>query len=322
METKFPKAVPPPAGVPAKMVYSVKKHSDAVLSLAFSVDRRIMAAGGRDGTACLWNIETGKPVERATIRAGSDRLTSLAFSPNNKHLAIGTSAGQISVQDVSEKTPQMVKLLRGTGSIDALAFSPDGRFLAGAGQDCQLRVWDLRKGSGAVPRAILPGHTKPVRTVAFGPDGRTLATGSQDATARLWTLLGLCANQRVSLPHRGEVNSVLFSTDGKTLLSAGADHVIWMWDCDATKPTALSSLSGFTGTTRMAVYSSDGNSVLSVGAACDVVEWNLRNGQPKAAWQLPANVVACVAMTPDSRYLGRGLENGGVEVFRVAEKRT
>jgi hypothetical protein len=39
-------------------------------------------------------------------------------------------------------------------------------------------------------------------------------------------------------------------------------------------------------------------------------------------WELPAGRALSVALTPDGRYLARGMADGTVEVFRVAEKRS
>ena len=61
--------------------------------------------------------------------------------------------------------------------------SPDGRWLASAGGDRTVRLWDADDGEQVQE---LGTHGDVVYTAAYSPDGRVLATGSRDRTVRLW----------------------------------------------------------------------------------------------------------------------------------------
>ena len=71
-----------------------------------------------------------------------------------------------------------------------MAFSPDaeGRWIASAGEDSTVKVWDSH--TGKLLRSFR-GHTGLVSSVAFSPDGLCLVSGSRDTTIKVWDLTPL-----------------------------------------------------------------------------------------------------------------------------------
>ncbi|MCB0083411.1 MAG: hypothetical protein KDE47_20860, partial [Caldilineaceae bacterium] len=135
-------------------------------------------------------------------------VTAVAFSPDNRLLAAGTSDGNVHLWRMSDG--QLAGICRGNGRwVWSLAFSPDGQLLTSGHADKVVRLWDISDiYTTAMPHlltAILlktfSGHEDAVFAVSFSPDGKLIASGSGDGTMRLWhvgegTLLQTLAEHR------------------------------------------------------------------------------------------------------------------------------
>jgi WD40 repeat protein len=111
-----------------------------------------------------------------TLTGHLDLVNSVAFSPDGKSLASGSSDGTIKLWDVAHGT--LSQTLTGhSGSVFSVAFSPDGKSLASGCSD-GIELWGLATGTLT---QRLTGHLEnvglPALSVAFSPDGQLLAAG-------------------------------------------------------------------------------------------------------------------------------------------------
>lgn len=77
------------------------------------------------------------------------------------------------------------------GNVHALAFENSGRFLASAGVDKRILLWDI--SSGHLVADLSGGHSDIIYTLAFnrGPEAIILASGSLDNRVVLWNMQAL-----------------------------------------------------------------------------------------------------------------------------------
>ena len=100
-----------------------------------------------------------------------------------------------------------------TDRVNTVALSGVGRFLASAGWDSDIRLWNARpRWPGS---ATLKGHKGAVWNVAFSSDSKLLASASWDRTVKIWDPESAHSLSTFG-EHGAPVHCVKFSPDGKS----------------------------------------------------------------------------------------------------------
>jgi WD40 repeat protein len=102
--------------------------------------------------------------------------------------------------------------------VSCLAFDRTGRVLASGGADARIILWDV---PGFRPRAVLQGHTRPIRTLAFSPDGSRLASGGADGSLRTWDVARgaqVGFRQAGTAVQPNPINALTYSPDGLSIV--------------------------------------------------------------------------------------------------------
>jgi WD40 repeat protein len=123
---------------------TLEGHSDAVHSVAFSADGRLLASSSCDNTIKLWDPSTG--VLKNTLEGHSDLVHPVAFSADGRLLASSSCDNTIKLWDPS--TGVLKHTLEGhSNPVQSVAFSADGRLLASGSWDNTIKLWDPSTGA-------------------------------------------------------------------------------------------------------------------------------------------------------------------------------
>jgi WD40 repeat protein len=110
-----------------------------------------------------------------------------AFSPDDRLLVAGSSAGEVLIWNLATDPPVVERLSVLPGSISALTINRDGSLLAVASSTGAIAVWDL---SGNTPAAIghIQGADSWIWSLSFASDGTSLIALDDIGVVSLWDL--------------------------------------------------------------------------------------------------------------------------------------
>ncbi|MBC8102231.1 MAG: hypothetical protein H7Z41_06560 [Cytophagales bacterium] len=161
---------------------------DAISSVAFSPDGKLLAGGCLDGKVYIWDARTLEPRRTLTVPGSSLSVLTVTFL-GNATLATGSKGGFVRLWNAETGT-LTATLQSGKEDVFALAYQRQRRILATGGGDNKISLWELPatplKAIQRVPLLQVGGHTATVRTLAFNADGTSLASGSWDYNILLW----------------------------------------------------------------------------------------------------------------------------------------
>ncbi|KAJ9481513.1 hypothetical protein VN97_g11965 [Penicillium thymicola] len=277
-----------------------------------------------------------------TLGGHYGRVTSVAFSPDGKLVAFGSTDQRVKVWNTT--TGAIHKTLEGHSRwVTSVAFSPDSKFVASGSRDTTVNVWNIPTGD--IHRKLDGEMRKSnggwVTSTAFSPDGIFLASAANDIT--LWntttgeihrTIDGylnmfnsvafspnalflasgghdntvklwntITGDRHKTLDgHSGAVNSVAFSPDDTFVVSGSADNTVKLWN---TMTGAIhKTLEGHSGGVNSVVFSPNGKSVASDDNTVKL--WNTMTGTLRKTLEGHSGWLTSVAFSPDGRLVASG----------------
>jgi len=162
---------------------------------------------------------------------------------------------------------------------NSVKYSPDSAFLATAGADGRVFIYDGKKPADKIKKLGGPkkGHkNSSIYTMVWSPDSKMIATGSADRTVKVWDVETKKVIKDFVAGTKGhEFFQVGLVWLEKYLMSVSLNGSLTFWDFDSEKATKR--LCGHSAQV-MDITLSDGV-LYSVGAASRMTKWDMKTGE-------------------------------------------
>ncbi|MCO4773189.1 MAG: serine/threonine protein kinase [Deltaproteobacteria bacterium] len=287
--------------------HQLAAHTDGVLALAVS-QTGVVATGSRDGTARLWDPDSGELVH--TLEGHEGRVSDIAFAPSGAMLATGSQDGTVRLWDPGTGAPIGAALAVGT-PVGELAFAPTGARLAAGSFDGRLLLWAM--GGTRTPTEVR-GHDGRVSGLVFDPDGQRLLTGGADGNALV--VDAETGDILHTLQGHGSVKSVAWAPTGDRLATASTDGRVALWDGETFEP--LRELVEHEGGVEAMAFSRDGRRIATGSEDRTAALWESASGDLLARFRGHTDPVTHLALSTDGFRLATASVDGNVRVWDLA----
>ncbi|XP_074602382.1 WD repeat, SAM and U-box domain-containing protein 1-like isoform X2 [Brevipalpus obovatus] len=215
--------------------------------------------------------------------------------------------------------------------IRVCCFSPSSAFLATAGDDEKVCVWDISTRSLV---QTFTGHGAMVTTCSFSPDSTYIISGSSAGDLRMWDCrhgkeksilfqpeahdLGVLSSD---FNPQYEINSSHGSLQSYYLFaSCGNDELVKLWHIKGGQSCSISlfhCLSGHSGNIYSCKFSQDGSLLASAGYDKSIILWLVESGTMLHRLDGHQRFVTCCAFSADDSLLATASNDKTVIVWNL-----
>lgn len=285
-------------------------HDDYVFTANFSPDGKKIVTACKDGTAKMWDVETGKLLVEFTGHTGS--VLSANFSPDGKRIV--TAAQDKTARIWNADDGKLIRVLEGHKEIVWYAtYSPDGTQIATTSLDKTCILWNASTGE----KLDVLHHQDMVMNVNFSPDGKMIITSCLDYTAVIWKVS--IGEVVMKIKGEGRVFSADYSSDGNLIVTASEDKTAKIWS--ATDGKILFQLKGHKGPVGKAAFSPDGKQVVTSSGDGTFIIWNAIDGTKVDQIECNRGAVESAEFSPDGKLIVAACFDFSAQIWKVSSGR-
>jgi cell division cycle 20-like protein 1 (cofactor of APC complex) len=228
------------AKVPTKVLDAPSLQDDFYLNLVDWSSQNVLAVG-LSNCVYLWSAATSKVTQLCDLSQTEDVVTSVAWSEGGRHLAVGSSRGEVQLWDAT--TQKLIRTMAGhSARIGALSWKQSSSsspaacassLLASGSRDRLIHLRDPRSDNPYEMR--LCAHKQEVCGLKWSYDERSmLASGGNDNKLLVWDIKKHTTPVHSFGEHTAAVKAITWSPHQHGLLASGggtADRCIRFWNC-------------------------------------------------------------------------------------------
>jgi len=209
------------------------------------------------------------------------------------------------------------------GEVFTLQFHPEGQYMASAGFDRQIYIWNVYGDCENI--GLMSGHSGAIMELQFSTDGNTIVTASTDSTLGLWDIESGTRIKKLK-GHTSFVNTCHQARRGPPMICSGSDDCsVRIWDprkrnqCTSLNSTYQVTACSFNDTAEQVIYKSlvfrpwkccdifltvfCAAQAFSGGIDNDIKVWDLRRNAILYRLKGHVDTVTGLALSPDGSYL-------------------
>jgi WD40 repeat protein len=288
-------------------------HKGPVTSVDISSDGLKIVTASSDGTACVWDAQTGKQV---ILEGHSGAVLTVAFSPDCQLVVTGSTDNTVRIWDVV--TGECLwSLIKHTSAVLSVKFSPSHFFrLVTTSSDETVCVWDFdreEKSWNCICAARL--HVLRVNSVDFNPDGSLLATTSDDASTHVWDL---SSGESIRSFVAGNYHShaVAFSPCGLFVATASENHIAALWNITTRDVFAFI---GHRGSVNSVAFNADGSRLITASNDKTVRIWDVKSQRCLYVFRGHIKRVTSAKFSPDGKFVASASADGTARIWEVPQ---
>lgn len=271
------------------------------LAVGLAVDSNAL----RERRLSTWDTTTGR---MQWSRPMPGRVECLRFSPDGVELAVGTARTRLWLVQVGDGS--VLRELEGhEEQILDLAYSEDRRWLASAGADAAVHLWN--RTNLTAPQVLL-SHSSPIRSLSFNDPGTLLASGSEDGEIRLWSIPTTPTPNSLSGLWTGTLGAVVLNRDGSRLAYTDAEGRVRV---RSTLPGSVDTV--LTNAFQPLGFDAENQRLYTLGADWSIQawaspEWRLASNKPGPA---VTPTISVIEASPDASRFALGRRGGMLEIW-------
>ncbi|KAF7972841.1 hypothetical protein HWV62_16950 [Athelia sp. TMB] len=253
------------------------------------------------------------------LEGHSERVNSLAFSPDGSKIMSGSSDGTIRLWDaVSGAHLNTLKSPGEKGTVISAAFSPDGTSIVSSEdrsnyRETEISLWDATSGAH-----IMTSKTEGYQSQAvFSPDGSSFFAGSGNGIKQ-WEVTGGAPANNLSNPNEDlSSSSIAISRDRTIIVACGYYREYFhIWDTTARTHLRIKAVhrNRWDRVTSVAV-SPDGAKIASGSSVSTIGIWDALTGKSKMTLQGHCGQVTSVKFSPDGTRLVSASEDSTTRIW-------
>ena len=251
------------------------------------------------------NTQGGLP-EGAIARLGKGGINIMKFSPDGKHLVVGTDVC-LWVYDTNTGDEKGLFADK-PGHINAIAFSPDGKKVASSGfSNPIIQIWELESGN-KLNNFRFTSETNSISSLAYSEDGSTLIILDRFGELKHWKI----ETNQITLNTHVKDHVVIVYSEGLNAFATGQENGRINF-YDATTGKQQKGLIGHSSLFKRddkdiwsLAFSNDGSMLASGSMDKTVRLWDTEKRKHLAKFSLHKSWITAVALSYDGSILASG----------------